>query len=209
MHHASAASPGTRRVPTTAAGQELAAICRSLEAGDNRYFGRRPEEQLRQRLATGGLPPAAELEARRALGRELLELGKPADAIVELEAALDLARGSGAAQEVVLDLIALQGLAHLQAAEDTNCISMHTAASCILPILPEGVHRQPEHARKAGDLFLAFLEQIPRSLQTAWLLDLSRMISGDYPEGVPEPYRLPPGRFAEDASARRWIDRGV
>jgi hypothetical protein len=184
--------------------------CRRLQDSDQRYFGLRPAEELRRQLQTPGLDAAKELDLRRRLGRELVELGKPLEAVEELEAALELAQSTNVPREVGLDLVALAGLAHLQAAEDVNCIGHHTSASCILPVLPEGIHPLPDHARRAGDYFQGFLQEVPRSVQTAWLLNLSRMVSGDYPQGVPEPYRLPQSTFAKaelPGTTGRWVDR--
>ncbi|MDY7093129.1 MAG: CRTAC1 family protein [Acidobacteriota bacterium] len=191
--------------------EEMEEICRRLQDSDQRYFGLRPAEELQRRLQAPGLDGATELELRRRLGRELIELGKPLEAVEELETALALAQKTNAPREARLDLVALTGLAHLQAAEDVNCIGHHTSASCILPVLPEGVHPLPDHARRAGDYFQAFLQEVPRSVQTAWLLNLSRMVSGDFPQGVPEPYRLSESTFAKaqlPGEPGRWVDRG-
>ncbi|HSL83724.1 MAG TPA: FG-GAP-like repeat-containing protein, partial [Thermoanaerobaculia bacterium] len=97
-------------------------------------------------------------------------------------------------------------MVHLQRAEDQNCLGMRTAASCILPIAPEAVHHHPEEARRAGDLFARALELAPDDVGARWLLALARMLEGRYPEGVPEPLRLPEEALRPEAPFPRWID---
>jgi hypothetical protein len=103
--------------------------------------------------------------------------------------------------------LALRRNAHLQAGEDENCVLRHTAASCILPIREEGRHLRPDHARRSGDLSLALLRARPGSASARWLLNLSRMVSGDYPTGVPEGARLPAAALVSEEPAAGWIDR--
>jgi hypothetical protein len=97
--------------------------------------------------------------------------------------------------------------AHLQAGEDKNCVLRHTAASCILPFQPEALHTLPDHARRAGDLSLEILALQPDSVSARWLLNLTRMVTGDYPEGVPADLRLPEDAFRSDEDFPRWLDR--
>lgn len=187
---------------------ELQQICRDLRASDQRFYGEKPLADLKARLAEG-VEGEQEVVARTLLGRELLEWGRPTEGIPELEKALQLARQQKIEGTFPLEILGTLALSHLQAAEDANCLAHHTAASCLLPVQPEGIHPLPEHARKAGDLYQEFLQQVPRSAVAAWLLNLSRMVTGDFPEGVPEPARLPPRALAEEAPFPRWRDRGA
>ena len=100
------------------------------------------------------------------------------------------------------------GLAHLQRAEDQNCLGMRTAASCILPIRPEAVHMHPEEASRAAGWFAAALELDPEDGVARWLLNLARMLDGSYPESVPAPLRLPAAALAPPTGGEipRWID---
>ena len=97
--------------------------------------------------------------------------------------------------------------AHLQAGEDENCVARHTAASCIIPFQKESLHTFPEHARRAADLSLEILALRPDSVSARWLLNLMRMVSGDYPEGVPAALRLAEDAFRSDEDFPRWSDR--
>jgi len=124
-------------------------------------------------------------------------------------ASLGPTRGRGDATDPspAVRRLALLRNAHLQAGEDENCVLRHSAASCILPIREEGLHLRPEHARRAGDLSLALLRMRPDSVSARWLLNLARMVSGDYPEGVPDLARMPEDTFVSDEPAAAWTDR--
>ena len=124
-------------------------------------------------------------------------------------AATLLGSGRGDATDPSLRIrrLALARNAHLQAGEDLNCRLRHTAVSCILPFAPDAIHVEPEHARRAGDLSLEILELRPDSVSARWLLGITRMVSGDYPDGVPDRLRLPEGVFLPESSFPRWSDR--
>ncbi len=180
---------------------EFEAICTRLTAGDNPFFGTSVVPDLQEELAAGGLDPATEISIRMKLGIELVRLGRLTEAI-EVASAPVLA----ASPEARSTRLLLLAVAHLQLAEDQNCIEEHGAASCILPLRPEAVHRRPEASRRAGDLYLEYLRANPDDVHIRWLLNLSRMISGDYPDGVPEELRLPAGALASPAEMARWQD---
>ena len=200
------AEPATPQVrPTPRA--EFEEICRRLKDGDMPWYGEQPAREITRRLESLSGAPEEEAGLHVDLGVELLKLGRPGEAIAELRRGLELADrvrpGDPRRWEVTWQL----GLAYLQLAEDQNCIERHNEASCILPIRPEGVHGRPEAARLAAGQFLEILRHEPTRIQAAWLLNLASMLSGDYPQGVPEGARLPPGALAPEAELPRWIDR--
>jgi hypothetical protein len=171
---------------------ELEALCRKQKESSNPFFGEQMIERHRQRLATPSSVPRIHLEARAALAHALVRLGRHEEALGELERVrAELEEMGGGPPAFRRQLLALMGVAHLQLAEDRNCIALHNEASCILPIREQAVHTEPEHARKAGDRFLEVLQVQPDDVNARWLLNLARMLSGDWPEGVPEPLRVP------------------
>ncbi len=193
---------------------ELLAACRRLTAGDNHYFGRAILSDLESRLqgsATDG-PAAARLQGR--LGRELIRLGEPERAVEILEEAYRLLhQGNGgpidlSAADLALSEALLYNLAaaHFQLAEEQNCVALHTATSCILPFASSAIHQRPEHARRAADLYMRLLQTAPDDPQARWLLNLASLVAGDYPEGVPEPFRLPAGALEPEAEFPRWLE---
>ncbi|MEE8523888.1 MAG: CRTAC1 family protein [Thermoanaerobaculia bacterium] len=185
---------------------ELEAVCRSVRESFDPFYGRLRAREIERRLeAAGGAEDLVKLQA--ALGRELLKLDRAEEAVALLAKALAGAGGVDLDPAFVLDLKVYLGLAHLLLAEDQNCVAHHHAASCILPFSEEAIHRLAEHTRKAGDVFLDIANEHPGALQTLWLLNLARMVSGDYPGGVPERFRLPAAAFEPQAAHPRWRDR--
>ncbi len=183
--------------------------CQRLQDSWNPYFGTRFADQLRAELSSN--PASPEIEAQ--LGSELLRLGDTAGAIKHLSAATRAIAAPAADRPTVAEWNL--ALAHLQRAEDLNCVhhvdatatsedrtsdqdQVHrvrrSADSCILPLTSSAVHARPEHARAAGDLFLGMLQEGrptgPWRQRARWLLNVARRLTGDFPEGVPAHYRI-------------------
>ena len=201
----------TQRVaatPTEAAVQaEFQQVCQSIRDSYDPFYGkRRLEEGLRLLEADAGTAVEKAL-LRGALGRERLKLGQTEEAVELLNEALALGIEAQVDDSLLLDLRVHLGLAHLQAAEDENCLLRHSAASCILPFEKEAIHQLRQHTRLAGDTFLEIARAYPRAFQTLLLLNIARMVSGDYPDGVPEELRLPVGAFEPEVAFPRWLDR--
>ncbi len=206
---------------------DLAESCQRLRDGSNRYFGGRLADELRARLSSN--PNSPEIEGR--LGEELLRLGDTTAAITHLAAA---ASALDAARETRPTIPEWNlALAHLQRAEDLNCVhhadpspSANAAAgqprahrrsadSCILPLASAAVHSRPEHARAAGDLFLDMLEEGrttgPWRRRAMWLLNVARRLTGNFPDGVPPEFRIDESAFASSSASfpgQRWRNLG-
>lgn len=90
------------------------------------------------------------------------------------------------------------GVTYLRAAENQNCIDNHTSESCLLPIKGKGVHVNKEYATKAMDYFYATLESKPDHIPSIWLLNLSAMAIGSYPEGIPTDFLISPESFESE-----------
>ena len=103
--------------------------------------------------------------------------------------------------------LTLKRNAHLRAGETANCVLHHAPESCILPLRPEGRHVLPDSARRAGDLSRAILAHNPGSVSARWILNLTRMLHGVYPEAVPPGLRLPDDAFTPEADFPWWPDR--
>lgn len=186
--------------------REFDAICRKLKESDNPYYGKGDLRKARDRAVGYVGDNKQESAARRGhYGWQLMRLGQPIEAIEQFEKALLTAAEVTEPQgkELRETLTSLLALAHFQVAEDVNCLGMHNSSSCIIPVAKEASHQLPEHARAAGDLFLELLEQSPDHDESRWLLNLSRMVSGDYPTGVAEALRLPV-ELNPPIDSRRW-----
>src|SRR5262249_32566296 len=95
------------------------------------------------------------------------------------------------------------GIAALRRGETENCVACCNGASCIFPLAPEAVHLRTSGSREAIRRFTTYLEQRPEDLGIQWLLNVAYMTVGEYPERVPEKYRIPLGPFQSDGGIGR------
>ncbi len=102
-----------------------------------------------------------------------------------------------AAQQALYSIIFFQGVTALRRGENENCILCRGESSCILPIAPAAVHTHPEGSRLAIRHFTDYLEQFPDDLEARWLLNLSYMTLGEYPDGVDPRHFISIERFAQ------------
>ncbi|MDE2850861.1 MAG: CRTAC1 family protein [Acidobacteriota bacterium] len=199
---------------------DFAESCRRLQAGSNPYFGTGIVGALEAELASapGGVA------TRLRLGRELLRLGDTMGAIEHLSMATATLEATATSDPTTVQSAEWSlALAHMQRAEDLNCIHhgagdssrriSRSADSCILPLSASAVHARPEHARTAGDHFLSILRSGasgPRQARARWLLNLARRLSGDFPDGVPAEHRIEEDVFIATGSyaGGRWRNLG-
>jgi hypothetical protein len=82
-------------------------------------------------------------------------------------------------------------LAYLRMGERKNCVSNHTAETCILPIQGTGIHKMPEGSRNAIRMYKELLNKDPENMEYRWLLNLAYMTLGEYPANVPKSFLIP------------------
>ena len=187
--------------------EEFLAQCEQMKASDLPFYGRNRLKTLEKQLLETA-DPVAKLAVEADLGEALLLLDEIEPAIAQLSDTWMRARESGVAKDLEARALSPLVLSHLQAAEDANCVLHRSASSCILPLQPEAIHREREHAARAGDLALELLKLKPRNFEVGWVFNLARMLSGDFPNGVPEQVRLPPASLAPEVDGfTPWIDR--
>jgi hypothetical protein len=80
--------------------------------------------------------------------------------------------------------------AYLRMGEVNNCLTNHTAESCIYPIKGGGLHRDPTGSTKAIELYEKVLERHPDDVEARWLMNIAYMTLGKYPDGVPKKYLM-------------------
>ncbi|MEE8169335.1 MAG: FG-GAP-like repeat-containing protein, partial [Phycisphaerae bacterium] len=187
-------------------------ICRALTSGHNAWFGTAQLAELRERLSQSKRDGdnAAGVESRRSLAQHLLRLGRADESIAVLTEALELAGGqtdgADSAAAVRFDL----AVAHLRQAETQNCGELHCRSSCICPLDAAAVHQRPDASRAAAGHLSEFLQAGPHDPSTQytaiWLLNLAYMTLGEWPQAVPEPFRLNPKLFASTADVGRFED---
>ena len=205
---AAAEVPAPEAATATAeeAGREFRAICEALRRTANPFYGEAQVGEIRQRLAAGGLPVERRVALQRQLAEHLLRLGQQEQAVGLLNETLRLAGDGGLPKEEQIAILARLGVAAMRLGEVRNCIGMHGPAMCILPIGPEGRHRDPQGSDLAIRAFEAVLDGIPDYPTVPWLLNIAAMTVGRYPDGVGERYRIPPHRMRSSFDVGRFPD---
>lgn len=85
----------------------------------------------------------------------------------------------------------LQANAYIQLGEDVNCVNHHVSSSCMIPIQPEAVHHNTNHAEKAAEILLQIVKNNSKDYESRWLLNLVHMTMGSYPDAVPAQFYIP------------------
>ena len=81
-------------------------------------------------------------------------------------------------------IIYLQGITALRRGENENCVMCRGESSCILPISPAALHKNPEGSRLAIEHFTEYLTVFPDDIQVRWLLNVAHMTIGEHPDKV-------------------------
>jgi len=101
------------------------------------------------------------------------------------------------------------GVAYLHKSEMENGEYRTPGDRCIFPPrpgVPYAKFLKAEDSEKAVQYFLQYLAQKPDDLEVRWMLNLSYMTLGQYPQGVPQKYLLPPSIFESKESIGRFVD---
>jgi len=140
-------------------------------------------------------------------GSELLAAGENESALAAFNRVEQLSRATGSWKgQNEINVRLNQALCHLRMAEQRNCLSNHNADSCLLPIKGGGIHLWQDGSRQAIGVLTNLLENYPDNLAARWLLNVSAMTVGDYPEKVSPRRLIPPATFDSDYDIKRFID---
>jgi hypothetical protein len=185
---------------------EFQAICEEMRVGGGTFYGDQRARAVESRLETPPEDPVEHLRLKGLLAVRYLELGEIDRSVSLLREILGSAQKEELTQEQIGVVLWNRGLAHLLAGENLNCVVDHNPDRCVFPFTARALHVLPEHARLAGDAFLDYLRIDPKRVEAAWLLNLSRILSADYPQGVPAAYRLPSEVLGDDLNGEAWGD---
>ena len=103
-------------------------------------------------------------------------------------------------------MLKLKALVYLREAEYRNCVQRHNHQCCIFPLAGGGIHSVKEPITKARESLLQLLDVSPRNLEAGWLLNISGMALGGYPDTIPTDLRLPQAIFESDYPVPRFTD---
>lgn len=183
---------------------EFLQMAKTLSAGSNTWFGSRQIDDVRRQINHPEVQPAQAFNLYASLSFHLLRLGHTDEGVREIEAGYALAARHGLT--IPGDMHAWRAVAYLRQAEVNNCIQRHNRDCCIFPLQGGGVHSVKESARQATRHYLAYVESRPNDLGGHWLLNILAMALGEYPEGIPEQYRIPPSAFESEYDIGRFTD---
>jgi hypothetical protein len=184
----------------------LAGIAEEAINSNNEFFGRVEFNSLAAELEA--LPSkgdiARRLQLNFLLGWHYLRLGEVESAVEHYLTAhrlLERVKHRVPAEQVSRTAFDL-GVAYMRMGEVQNCPVMHSADRCLLPIPQGGVHQLRDGSRHATRYFSEVLEDQATErwlkLKAGWLLNIAYMALGEYPDGVPEAYRINPAVFESD-----------
>ncbi|MHC4711025.1 MAG: FG-GAP repeat domain-containing protein, partial [Planctomycetota bacterium] len=184
---------------------EFEAIARTLYEGTNTYLGLATIDRMRETLADPQLGDQLRLDTRGRLVLKLLQAGRVDDAVTEME---DLFAWATSRPETarMVGLHRLRGLTYLRKAEIANCVERHNAQCCIFPLTGGGLHDVRDPAADAQASFEKLLQLSSGDLKARWLLNVSAMALGDWPEGLAANRVIPPKAFASDYEIGRFPD---
>ena len=101
------------------------------------------------------------------------------------------------------------GVGYLHKSEMENGAYSAPGDKCIFPPRADAsypTYLKKEDSEKAVQYFLQYLAQKPDDLEVKWLLNLSYMTLGQYPQGVPAKYLLSPSSFESKENIGRFVD---
>ena len=97
------------------------------------------------------------------------------------------------------------GVGYMRFGETLNCALQHNAESCLLPLRGSGIHTLRDGSKNAIQYFTEVLESTSPGevygyhYPSLWLLNIAHMTLGQFPDKVPERYRIPWSRFESEA----------
>ncbi|HEX4584876.1 MAG TPA: CRTAC1 family protein [Burkholderiaceae bacterium] len=179
----------------------LASIAQKEEAWDNPWdLQEKKIASLQSDLKTQ-TDPIKRLITQRELAQEYV-YGGASEAGIALLDKLLADYGRSLPVRDIETLKADQALAYLRLGELQNCTWNHNSDSCIFPVKNEGVHKEQlgaaEAAKRYGELLADPSTDPENALVYRWLLNISYMVLGRYPDGVPKQWLIPPETFKSD-----------
>lgn len=201
-------SPARITAPGVPTPERLLAYAATVDAAGNMYLNRERaalyEPQVEQARAAG----RKAINPRLSLAYEWMLAGDTEPAIEMFQAVREdlLGLGKRANPVVVADLQRMLALAWLRLGEQENCQAHLGTETCLFPIGPEGVHVEQRGSSMAKAELIDRLSENPDDYEARWLLTIAAMTLGEYPEGVPEAWRLPPELFASEHDVGKFED---
>ncbi|MEX0332398.1 MAG: FG-GAP-like repeat-containing protein [Puniceicoccaceae bacterium] len=185
----------------------LAAIDRNQDPRSNGYLSSQRVAMMKRSLSLD-VSMGQQIEDRFLLAVEHVRANQNAEAIDLMEQIQAAIRHipKGEIKPIRRRFNNLHALAWIRYGEQENCVQNHSSDSCLFPISGNGIHQLTRGSTQATKVLLDHLESDPDDQKARWLLNLASMTLGNYPEGVPPQFLIPPGAFDSDYSLQRFTD---
>jgi tetratricopeptide (TPR) repeat protein len=153
---------------------------------------------------TGDSDSMTGMETHFALAQVYAYDGNMQPAVEQYEAAYRLAVAN--VPTAVPAMAEAVGIAYLHKSEMENDVYRAPGEKCVFPIPRSAAYTKTADSQKAIEYFLKYLALNPSELEVKWLLNVSYMTIGKYPEDVPAKYLLPPDAFESKEDVGRFTD---
>jgi hypothetical protein len=188
--------------------QDLAAVCQGRKTSYDAIAGavaKLLDPANPQGFLAPGSPvgPIEVAQAHQLQGELRAYEGAMDGSVQDYEAALAVAAADSPQAQPILEQ--MTGIAWLHKAEIDNEVYRKPGERCLFPMAPFR-YAKPEASQKAVQHLVAALASHPEDLETQWLLNLAYRTLGQYPEGVPKQYLLPPAAFESEEPFPRMQD---
>src|SRR6478735_2902376 len=172
--------------------ERLAALDREADPVAIPFFADKAVQFFQGKIAAA-TSPAELLSLQLPYAGALLNNGQSEEALKQMEKYERMAQESGKTLVPTEQNLLLlnKAICSLRLGEQENCLANHSPESCLLPIQGGGIHKLTRGSRLAVGYLTQLLARAPTPY-AAWLYNIAYMTLGEYPERVPERWRVPP-----------------
>ncbi len=184
--------------------QEFELLAAEINDSENIYLGTRQVSRLQAALNQAGRSHQDRVNLLLQLCWNQLRLGLIDAAAESIQSAfeqVEIHQGT-----LSPSMLKLKALVYMREAEYRNCVQRHNRECCLFPLENGGIHAEQSPMLQARESLRQLLTVSPRDLEAAWLLNVSAMATGEYPDAVPDPYRLPPEKLQSECQIPRFVD---
>ena len=203
-----AALPAQEAVEPSAGTREMAALLAERAAAvqpGNLWFNVNGQRADTLAAALAGRLPSAEPRRRRGttLAKELLFAGRYAESVALVDellkdvASIDDDQLTSLFAEV--DLLMLKATTLMRWGEEQNCVLRQQPR--FVPAADQGrgrAHAPRGSTQRRSTCSSGSSSTIPTTSRARWLLNIAHMTLGEYPDGVPAQWLIPPAAFASE-----------
>ncbi|MEM7104567.1 MAG: CRTAC1 family protein [Bacteroidota bacterium] len=160
---------------------------------NNFYISDKQVEYLKEKIEEGNNDP----ETIKKLAVALLNDGQTKESLKLIE---------GFPNATSLQALEFKAIGNLRLGEQGNCIHHHNSESCIFPLKGKGIYKDKEGPTEAGKLYNEILSADPDNIMARWLLNLTQMAVGTYPESVDPNFVISEAQFTSHVSIGQFTD---